>query len=100
MKSPFITIKCPKCGHEYLPSEIFIPNTFFGFPVHIERDEAGKIIDFIGNSMDIEDTFICDKCNSNFKIKTDIVFNTSLIDDVDFDKDYVTVLKSKVHKED
>ena len=43
-----IIIKCPKCGYEYLASEIFYPDDLLGGSTDILRDENGKII-FLGN---------------------------------------------------
>ena len=39
----FKVIKCPHCGREYLPVEIFYPASFFGKPTTVYRDEQGKI---------------------------------------------------------
>jgi uncharacterized OB-fold protein len=32
MNEKFEKIVCPKCGREYLPVEIYYPNSFFGKP--------------------------------------------------------------------
>ena len=37
-------IKCPVCGREYLPVEIFVPNAFFGEPDVVKRDTEGNIV--------------------------------------------------------
>ena len=42
--SKHIIIKCPKCGYEYLASEIFYPEDLLGTCNNIIRDENGKIL--------------------------------------------------------
>jgi len=88
-------IKCPTCGAEYLPVEIFIPNAFFGKPVHIERDEDGKIIDVVGNGMCTTEQFICEHCNVPFRISAKVQYNTKAETKFDFNSDYETSLKSE-----
>ena len=82
------TITCPKCGTEYLPSEIFIPEYFFGNPGHISRDKQGKIKNITGTDMDTNETFTCDKCNETLTIKTNINFKVSIENYIDFDTDF------------
>ena len=36
-------IKCPYCGREYTPSEIYVPKYFFGYPYNIMRNEKEEI---------------------------------------------------------
>ena len=72
----FETIACPHCGYEYLPAEIFIPNNFFGRPSLIERDASGKILSYETSSIDVFETYICDKCNHNFRVIAKIGFST------------------------
>ena len=47
----FKVIKCPHCGREYLPVEIFYPTSFFGKPTNVYRDEQGKIENISGDDM-------------------------------------------------
>ena len=88
----FETINCPNCGYEYLPSELFIPNSFFGRPVHIERDATGKIIEYQGSSIDLFENYVCDKCNHSFRIIAKIGFSTEEHKFENFDEDYSTPL--------
>lgn len=67
-------IVCPYCGYEYSPEEIYIPEAFFGRAKNIERDNAGKIIYFVGKGMDLNESYRCDKCNTKFKVKCDLKF--------------------------
>ena len=88
-----LTIQCPHCGYQYLPVEIFIPDSFFGRPIDIEREAmSGSIKDYFGSSMDLEETYICDKCNQPFKVSTRIQFIT---EGINFQKDYITRLKKE-----
>ena len=64
----FEVIACPKCGREYLPAELYVPNAFFGRPRDIVRDVYGTILDYEGTSVDLQETYICDKCNTNFVV--------------------------------
>ena len=62
------TIKCPTCGYEYLPAEIYLPNEFLGKPKNIIRDANGKIIGFEGIKMNDTETYKCDNCLSSFEV--------------------------------
>ena len=83
-----VVITCPKCGAEYLPCEIFVPNQFFGKPLYIEKDNNGKILDVIGSDIDYTETYECDRCNTHFNINTKLSFNVTISDNVDFNSDY------------
>lgn len=87
-------IKCPNCGREYLPAEIYIPNAFFGRPENIERDSlTGEIKNFYGKDMDLVEHYMCDNCNTPFKITARIQFSTSEESRYNFNKDYTINLK-------
>ena len=77
MKTNVIKIKCPICGYEYLPEEIFYSDKFLGSASNIIRDEQGKIIDFKNDSMNLHEEFICDKCGSKFNVDGKIVFDVT-----------------------
>lgn len=61
-------IKCPTCGYEYLPAEIYMPNEFLGKPKNIMRDASGKIIGFDGTKMNDTETYRCDHCDTHFEV--------------------------------
>lgn len=85
-------IRCPVCGCEYLPAEIFLPNAFLGKPSHIMKQN--KHIDaFDGASMNTQEVYICDECNSSFKIFARVTFNTVENTKQDFENDYITPLQ-------
>lgn len=70
-----IKIKCPNCGAEYVPSELFIPKNFFGGERNIEKDSSGKIIDEV-KDMDLTEAYRCDFCGLKFFVKASISFKT------------------------
>lgn len=61
-------IKCPICGYEYLPAEIFLPNDFLGKPKNIVKDIGGKILSYEGSSMNDTETYKCDSCGTLFEV--------------------------------
>lgn len=85
-------IKCPKCGYEYLPSEIYLPNTFFGKNYRIDRDENGKIVNFSGEKMNLNESFECWNCHTAFKVHTVVMFQCSIDKEKNFNEDYETKL--------
>ena len=87
-RTRFVTIACPNCGYEYLPAELFVSTIAFGNPGEIQRDDNGKIIDFTGTSLDLKETYECDKCGKTFKINGKMNFNVELDKTLDFDEDY------------
>lgn len=70
--SKYQLIKCPYCGAEYLPGEIFLPNHFLGQPKGIEKDYTGKFLYAEGIDQDLTEFYTCDKCLSNFKVSAKI----------------------------
>lgn len=93
MKRKFEVIKCPHCQAEYLPAEIYLPNSFLGRPYDIDKEGvSGEIRDYFGTTMDLQESYICDKCNQPFRVFATVQFNTK---GIDFNKDY----KTKIRKE-
>lgn len=89
-------IICPNCGAEYLPVEIFIPQSFFGNIKTVERDENGKITEFLGDNMDVNESYRCDYCSKKFSIETSIDFKTS-VNSPSIDSTYSTKLNTKTN---
>lgn len=85
-------IICPKCGREYLPAEIYLPNQFLGRPNSILRFNNGKIDTFDGTSMNLDETYICDNCDTEFKVSAKVQFKTQVVKKNDFSQAYVTRL--------
>ena len=75
-------IVCPQCGYEYLPAEIYMPNSFLGKPKDITKEHmTGKILDYMGNSMNLTETYICDNCDTKFKVVANLNFNAQKLSD-------------------
>lgn len=96
-KSKSVLIKCPKCGCEYLPGEIYLPKAFLGQPKNIVRDNDTEIIAAPdGAEMDLEEKFTCEKCGTPFRVYATVSFNTVLEEDVDPNTDYSTKIKTDI----
>lgn len=97
MKSKKIeVITCPACGREYLPSEIYLPNNFLGKVDNVIRMVDGKIDTFFGNTMDLKETYVCDKCNMKFNVLAKVSFKTSKANDNNFKEEYITKVNNKI----
>jgi uncharacterized C2H2 Zn-finger protein len=93
----FYVIKCPKCGFEYLPEEVYFPDVLTGTARNIVRDElTGKIIYFDGESMNTHEEMTCDRCGCTFDVNGKINFVTKINVAHDFSEDYST----KIYKND
>ena len=95
MKRKLIVIKCPKCGREYLPAEVFIPSSFFGKPEYIKREIDGSILDYAGTSLDTEESYICDNCKTAFTVLAKVSFDTHVNEKEDFDTEHRISLKPR-----
>ena len=93
MSRKLTVIKCPVCGREYLPAEIFVPKYFFGSPEYIVRNDSGEIEEYIGTTLDTAENYVCDKCNSSIKIEAKINFSVCVDESINFDTDYTTFIK-------
>ena len=60
----------------------------------IERDITGKILSYEGSSVDLFETYICDKCNHSFRVISKIGFSTEEDKLENFDEEY----SSPIHK--
>ena len=84
-----VIIRCPKCGYEYLASEIFYPKSLLGSCQNILRDENGKILLLPdGEEPSLEEDWECDNCGCNFKAKLDIKGLSAYDQTYDFSDDY------------
>ena len=82
-------ITCPYCGTEYMPCEIFIPNSFINQTRDIEKDHmTGKIMYTPKDALETKEEYKCDRCNSTFKIEAKVSFFTDKLSNVDFNTDY------------
>ena len=83
-------IICPKCGTQYLPGEIYLPESFLGQPNQIIKNCYGEILDYYGGSMNLSETYQCDKCDTVFSVKATVQFNTSVKDELNIKTPYKT----------
>ena len=81
-------IVCPKCGAEYLPCEIFLPNAFLGKACDIVKDDSGEILSFDGYNMDNRETYVCDFCKTKFEVNAKVAFTSNDVDA--FNEEYAT----------
>ena len=81
-------ITCPNCGMEYLPAEIYYPNSFLGHPSDIEKTTLGKIDMYDGLSMNLNEEYTCDNCGAKFKVEAKVSFRTKLDEIRNFNEDY------------
>lgn len=86
---PEIKIKCPHCGYEYLPCEVFYPDFFLGNSKKIIRDDMGKIIYTEGDDMQLTEEYNCDNCHKDFKVIASVSFKSesTKLETIDFDDD-------------
>lgn len=87
----FYVIKCPKCGYEYLPEEIYV--SLLSKPTNILRDENGKIVYFTNTSLNPNEEFTCERCGCEFNITCDFKFKSEINTKYDFSEDYKVELK-------
>ena len=91
-------IKCPNCGAEYLPNEIYLPNEFFT-DVEALKDENYKILNTSADSLNTSEEYCCDNCGTAFKVTASVSFTSEGVVD-DFDSDYVvTINKDRIDLE-
>lgn len=89
-------IRCPHCGAEYLPAEIYMPGSLIGHPDDIVKDSVGKILyeDYKENrEPDLEEHYICDYCDKPFMVEATITYKTKEeAPENDFSTAYVSLL--------
>ena len=69
-------IKCPYCGCEYHPAEIFLPEYVIGRPTAVLKDDNGVIEKVVADTTSLEEYYQCDKCNNSFKVTLDFEFTS------------------------
>lgn len=88
-----ITIQCPVCGTHYLPSEIYIPDSFFGKQKEVIRNPDGTINFYIGEDADYTEKFVCETCGAKLNIEAIPTFNVTVDNrEEDYDSDYESVI--------
>ena len=76
-KKQWPVIRCPHCGCEMTPAEIFMPGDLIGKPESVIRDALGKII-YQEYDKDNEpaqpEHYICDECGKPFIVEPVITY--------------------------
>lgn len=89
-------IRCPHCGAEYLPGEIYLPGALIGQPNDLVKDSVGKILyeDYQeGKEPNVEEHYICDYCDKPFIIEATVTYKTKEeAPENDFSTAYVSLL--------
>lgn len=89
-------IKCPHCGSEYLPGEIYMPGSLIGQPDEVIRDSLGKIIyeDYYDDrAPELEEHFVCEYCEKPFVIEATVTYKTKEeAPENDWSSNYVSLL--------
>lgn len=78
-------IKCPHCGAEYLPSEIFLSEDFLEKSKWISKDAQGKIYDFKADEAELQEEYHCDYCDNRFIVNAKIFYSA---EKDDFDEEF------------
>jgi DNA-directed RNA polymerase subunit RPC12/RpoP len=90
------TIKCPNCGYEFTPAEIFYPETLLGNPESVVRDALGKIIylDYTeGEEPCQPEKYFCDNCDKPFIVEPVLTFKVKKeVEELDFTETFVSLL--------
>ena len=93
-KTPII--KCPHCGAQYLPAEIYMPGAFLGRPGDLVKDSFGKIIyeDYReGAEPDMIERYTCEYCEKPFVIEATVTYKSmEEAPEKDFSTQYVSLL--------
>lgn len=76
-------IVCPYCGAEYEPSEIYIPQAFFGKPKAIKNDSHG-ISKLVGDLPCKKEKYVCDFCSNQFMVEATTSYKTTKTTKTDF----------------
>ncbi len=90
-------IKCPHCGAEYLPGEIYMPGSLIGQPDDLVKDSLGRILyeDYLNESREpnMIEHFTCEFCDKPFVIEATVAYKTrEEAPERDFGSQYVSLL--------
>ncbi len=88
-------IKCPHCGAEYMPSEIYIPSDFLPKFEDLTKDDDGKIVAVYERPMNLDEEYTCDKCGHRFAIHAKVEFTTEISTNHDYNFNYESPLYSE-----
>lgn len=90
-------IRCPHCGAEYLPGEIYFPGDLIGQPDDVVKDSLGKIIyeDYFSDDHEpsMTEHFTCEYCEKPFVIEAVVTYKAKEeAPEKDFTTKYVSLL--------
>lgn len=90
------SFKCPHCGAQYLPGEVYMPGALIGRPEDIVKDSMGRLLyeDYTeGKEPDMIEHFICDYCDKPFVVEATITYKTMAEEpEKDFSSQYVSLI--------
>lgn len=94
-KTPIL--KCPHCGAQYLPGEIYMPGALIGQPGDVVKDSLGRILyeDYLepGLEPDMIEHFVCDVCDKPFIVEAVVTYKTMTeAPERDFTEQYVSLI--------
>lgn len=96
VKKAWTVIKCPHCGFEYVPAEIFMPGDLVGTPDSIVRDALGKTIyvDYIEDEQPLSvEEYTCDNCGHTFLVEPVVQYKVKKqAEELDFGEESVSLL--------
>lgn len=89
-------IKCPHCGWEYAPSEIFMPGDIEGKASSVVRDALGKAL-YVGYEEGKEPCskteYVCDGCGKAFSVEPTVSYRaTKAPEELDFSSDEASLI--------
>ena len=90
-------IRCPHCGAEYLPGEIYMPNAIIGQPDDIVKDSLGRILyeDYSTENREpnTEERFTCEFCDKPFVVEATVTYKArEEAPEKNFKEQYVSLL--------
>lgn len=95
-KKNWPTIKCPHCGAEYYPEEIFMPGDHIGKATTVIKDALGRVL-YQEYPADAEpcmiEKYICDYCDKPFLVEPVTTYKVKKeLEELDFSEKYVSLL--------
>ena len=92
----WVVIRCPHCGYEYVPAEIFMPGELVGNPETVIRDALGKVIyqEYDDEEMPAQiEHYVWDNCGKPFIVEPVITYKVRKEDEaLDFSEQSVSLL--------
>ena len=91
-----VNFKCPHCGAQYLPGEVYLPGALIGQPDDLVKDSLGRILyeDYQeGQEPNMIEHYICDYCDKPFIVEATVTYRTMVEEpEKDFSSQYVSLI--------